>query len=86
MKKEITAENKAQSAAINRVAYILYMVLVLFQVIIADYDWAVANMGVALIFDPFAPARWQDRTKLQKAVLFIHLTLLIAGAAFLTFR
>ena len=86
MKKEITVENKAQSASINRVAYVLYIVLVLFQLITGDYDWAVANMGIALIFDPFASAKWQDRTKPQKALLFLHLALLVAGAAFLSFR
>jgi hypothetical protein len=83
MKQIITVKCRRQSTNINRAAYILYMVLVLFQLITGDYDWAVANMGIALIFDPFAPVKWHDRTMSQKTWLLIHLTLLIAGAVFL---
>lgn len=86
MKQEITANNKTQSDNINRAAYILYMVLVVFQLITEDYEWAITNMGIALIFDPFGSAKWQDRTKPQRAWLLIHLSMLIAGAAFLFFR
>ena len=86
MKQTIPAENNGQSNGINRVAYILYLVLVLFQLITGDYDWAVANLGIALVFDPFASLKWQDRTKYQKACLLIHLTLLSAGAVFLVLR
>lgn len=86
MKQAITTENNAQSNKINRLAYILYMVLVLFQFITGSYEWAVANMGIALVFDPFASVKWQDRTKSQKALLFLHLALLIAGAIFLYLR
>lgn len=86
MKQELTAENKTRSNCINRSAYILYMMLVVFQLLTGDYESAVANMGIALVFDPFAPAEWQHRTKPQKVCLFIHLTLLFAGAAFLCFR
>lgn len=86
MKETITVCNKPQSTNINRAGYILFLVLVLFQVIKGDYDWAVANMGTALVFDPFAPLQWQERTKFQKAWLYIHLTLLITGVAFLFFR
>lgn len=85
MKQEITADNKTQSAKINRIAYLLYMVLVVYLLFSGQYDWALANMGVALIFDPFASVEWQERTKLQKALLFIHLSVLITGAAFLLF-
>ncbi|MGZ5220685.1 MAG: hypothetical protein ACXWC7_11415 [Chitinophagaceae bacterium] len=86
MKQEISVDNKTQSNKINRLAYMLYMLLVLFQLITGEYDWAVANMGIALVFDPFAPVKWEDRTKLQKTCLFIHLSLLITGATFLIFR
>lgn len=86
MKQTVTSGKKAQSTYINRAAYILYLVLVLFQVITGEYDWAVANMGIALVFDPFAPLHWQERTTSQKACLLIHLTLLIAGAVFLFLR
>ena len=46
MKQELTTENKAQSANINRAAYLLYMVLVVFQLVTRDYEWALANMGI----------------------------------------
>jgi len=36
----------------QKAAYILYLVLILFQLITGDYDWAIANMGIALDFDP----------------------------------
>ena len=85
MKQEITIEKKIQSDKINQLAYILYMVLVLFQLVTEDYDWAVANLGIALAFDPFAAAKWQDRTMAQKTWLYIHLALLIAGISFLVF-
>jgi hypothetical protein len=52
MKQALMAENKAQSNNINRAANILYLVLILFQLITGDYDWAIANTGIALDFDP----------------------------------
>lgn len=83
MKQAITAKSTRRLININRVGYILYLVLVIFQISTGKYDWAVANMGIALVFDPFAPLKWEDRTKFQKAVLLTHLTILIAGAIFL---
>jgi len=86
MKQVISKVNETQSASINRAAYILYLVLVLYQWIIGDYYWAVTNMGIALIFDPFSSVTWPNRTNFQKGVLLLHLTLLAGGAAFLVFN
>ncbi len=58
MKQELTAKNEAQSAKINRAAFVLHMVLVVFQLVAGNYEWAVVNMGIALVFDPFSSAKW----------------------------
>ncbi len=80
MKQAITAKSKAQSNKINRYAYILYMVLVLYLVIKGDYDWAVTNMGIALVFDPFdASVKWQDRPPYQKGWLMMHVAIMVIG-------
>jgi formate/nitrite transporter FocA (FNT family) len=76
-----------KSNQINRYAYILYIILVIYLVIKGDYEWAVANMGIAMVFDPFdASVKWTDRPAYQKVWLLIHLTLTFAGLAFLLFR
>ncbi len=80
MKPAITAKCKAQSKQINRCAYIFYMVLVIYLIIKGDYEWALTNMGVALVFDPFdVSVKWQDRTRYQKAWLMIHVAIMALG-------
>ncbi len=87
MKQATTANDKERSIQINRIAYILYLGLVLFLVFIGDYEWATINLGIALIFDPFdASIKWQQRPRYQKAWLFGHLMLTFAGLSYLMFR
>ena len=62
-----------------RLAYVLYLLLVIYQLTIGDYTWAVSNLGIALIFDPFDPSvNWQNKPMYQKVWLITHLTLLAA--------
>ncbi|CAN5787200.1 hypothetical protein BH10BAC3_BH10BAC3_41830 [soil metagenome] len=84
MKQAITAKNMVQSNKIKRYAYILYMALVVYQVCKGDYEWAVANMGIALIFDPFdASVKWHDRPQYQRVWLIVHLAIMLAGFAYI---
>lgn len=83
MKEAITTNNGAKSEQVNRYAYILYLILVVYLVIIGDYEWAVSNLGIAMVFDPFdASVKWHDRPRYQKVWLLCHLTLTFAGFAF----
>jgi hypothetical protein len=84
MKQVITTKNNAQSTQINRYAYILFMGLVIYLVFKGDYDWALTNMGVALVFDPFdASVKWQDRPRYQKAWLLIHVAIMAIGFVYI---
>ncbi len=84
MKQEITAKNKAQTIQVNRWAYILYMVLVIYLLFKGDYDWALANMGVALVFNPFyTSVKGEDRPRYQKAWLMIHVTIMAIGFVYI---
>lgn len=84
MKQELTANQNRQTKQINRYAYILYLILVAYLLIKGDIEWAVANMGIAMVFDPFDPkVKWQDRPLYQRAWLIAHLTLTFAGFLYL---
>lgn len=49
-----------------------------------DWSTAVANLGIALAFDPFDPAvTWKQRPWYQKVWLTIHLALVAAGFGYL---
>lgn len=80
MKEAMTAINTVQSNKINRYAYLVYLALVVYLVCKGDYDWAVTNLGIALIFDPFdAAVKWQDRPAYQRAWLIAHLGIVLSG-------
>lgn len=84
MKQELTANQNRQTKQINRYAYILYLILVAYLLIKGDIEWAAANMGIAMVFDPFDPrVKWQDRPLYQRAWLIAHLTLTFAGFLYL---
>lgn len=86
MNQEISP-TKNQSAGINRYAYFLYLLLVIYQLCTGNFEWAVSSFGIALIFDPFdGSVKWQNRPKYQKIWLLAHLTILLAGFAILVFR
>ena len=87
MKSELTAEQSIQSNRINRLCYGLYLLLVAYLLIVGDYEWAIASLGIALVFDPFdASVKWSDRPRYQKVWLLCHLTFTFAGFFFLLFR
>ncbi len=87
MKQAVTTEQRTQSNRINRVAYGLFLILVVYLLIVGDYEMAVTNLGIALVFDPFdASIKWNDRPLYQRTWLICQLTLTFAGLAFLLFR
>ena len=87
MKQAITTNKKTQSDLINRYGYILFLILVIYQAATGDLEWAVANLGIALIFDPFdSSVKWQDRLLYQKLWMIFHLLLVAAGFVYLLVR
>lgn len=86
MKQELKTETTPKFLPFNRYAYVLYMVLVIYLVIKGDYEWAFANLGIALVFDPFdTTVKWQQRPMYQKVWLLVHLALTFAGLIFIIF-
>jgi len=86
MKLKSSAGTTPKFSPFNRYAYIAYMVLVIYLFIKGDYEWAFANMGIALIFDPFNPSvKWQQRPMYQKVWLLVHLALTFAGLFYIIF-
>lgn len=85
--KQVANINKAQTNRINRSAYIIFLALVVYLFIKGDYDDAIANLGIAMVFDPFDSfVKWNDRPRYQRAWLIVHVTLVFAGVAFLIYR
>lgn len=67
-----------KSLAVNRLLYSGFLLLCLYFLVKGDVTDAASNLGIALIFDPFAPATWQERKKWQKAWLFVHVIFVIS--------
>jgi hypothetical protein len=87
MKPELTAKCDKQAIQVNRFTYILYMVLVAYLFFKGDIEWAVTNLGIAMIFDPFdAKVKWQNRPPYQKVWLIFHVTLTFVGFLYLVLR
>ena len=87
MKQELTAKCDKQSVQVNRFTYFLYLVLVAYLFIKGDVEWAITNLGVALVFDPFdANVKWKNRPRYQKVWLIAHVTLTFAGFLYLILR
>lgn len=87
MKQAITSEQRIESNRINRVGYGLFLVLVVYLLFKGDYEWAVTNLGIALVFDPFdASVKWNNRPLYQRVWLICHLAFTFAGFAYLLFR
>jgi hypothetical protein len=77
MKQE---ESKDRTSIFNRLAYGLFIVLAIYQIIFrVDYIDAASSMGIALIFDPFdQTVKWPQRPIWQRAWLIIHLLIAIS--------
>ena len=87
MKEETNTNTKISAITGYRFAYFTYLALVSFQLYIGEYEWAVSNFGIALVFDPFdASIKWEQRPTYQKVWLLTHLTLLISGVTFIIFH
>jgi hypothetical protein len=85
--KQATIATKPSATTGFRLAYFLYLVLVVYQLFIGDYEWAITNFGIAMVFDPFdASVKFNHRPLYQKLWLYAHLTLSLGGFAFLLFR
>lgn len=85
--KQVTSTTKSQTAGGYRLAYFIYLVLVVYQLFTGDYEWAVSNFGIAMVFDPFdSSVSWKDRPRYQRVWLYSHLALTLCGFAFLILR
>ena len=86
MEKELSPQAERKYTPFNRMAYGLYVVLVIYLFIKGDYEWAFTNLGIALVFDPFDPnVKWQQRPMYQKVWLLVHLTLVVVGLFYIIF-
>ncbi len=86
MKQELSTETTPKFTPFNRYAYVGFLVLVIYLFIKGDYEWAFANLGIALVFDPFDPSvKWQQRPMYQKVWLLVHLALTFAGLFYTIF-
>lgn len=84
MKQELTSHQEKQSNQVNRLTYIVYLILVTYLFVIGDIEWAITNLCISLLFDPFdAGVKWPDRPFYQKIWLIAHLTLTLAGFLYL---
>jgi hypothetical protein len=84
MKQALTHKSNNQTFHFNRFAYFLYLILVAYLFVKGDLEWAITNLGIALVFDPFdSEVKWQSRPSYQKVWLIAHLTLTFAGFLYL---
>ena len=80
MKQELTDKEAKQPIMVYRMAYGMFLLLVIYYLFRGDVENATINMGIALIFDPFgANVKWQDRPLYQRVWLLLHLFLAFAG-------
>ncbi|MEJ7768999.1 MAG: hypothetical protein WKF89_14375 [Chitinophagaceae bacterium] len=84
--KQITADTKSQPAS-YRLAYFIYLILVVYQLFMGEYEWAISNFGIAMVFDQFdTSVKLNDRPLYQRVWLYTHLALTVGGFAFLLFH
>lgn len=87
MKKELSAKEVTGSIKINRYAYGIFLLLVIYQLVNRDIENATINLGIALIFDPFDQnVIWKDRPLYQRIWLLVHVALTFAGFLYLVFN
>lgn len=69
-----------KSLLINRVLYICFLILGLYQILISkDYNQAAASFGIGLAFDPISnDIPWAQRTMIQKSIPIIQLAMCAA--------
>ncbi len=87
MKPDLSDKAVNQSLKISRYGYIFFLLLILYFLVRGNIENAIINLGIALIFDPFdSKVRWEQRPLYQKLWLFVHVSLVFAGFAYLVFR
>jgi hypothetical protein len=65
------------STKINRFLYAGFVVLAVYYLFQRDAGTAMANLGIALAFDPFDPKQpWNERPMWQRIWLYTHLALM----------
>jgi hypothetical protein len=65
------------STKINRFLYAGFVVLALYYLFQRDAGTAMANLGIALAFDPFDQKQpWKERPLWQRIWLYTHLALM----------
>ena len=86
MKEELTTKPTPKFLPFNRYAHVMYLILVVYLAVKGDYEWAFANLGISLIFDPFDPTvKWELRPLYQKAWLLTIVALMCAGLIYTIF-
>ena len=63
----------------NKILYVGFLVLGIYQaIILKDNLQSAASLGIGLAFDPFnQEEKWNDRPTWQKAILTVHLALIV---------
>jgi hypothetical protein len=71
----VSPKSKDVSEKFNRFAYTAFVILALYFLVFSkDISQALANLGIALVFDPFNPKKsFPERPIYQRAWLIIHL-------------
>jgi hypothetical protein len=63
------------------------IILVAYLFVKGDIEWAITNLGIVLVFDPYdAEVKWQNRQFYQKVWPFAHFTLTFIGFIYLILR
>ena len=76
--KEITA-TKIPSSALNKAAYIAFLLVGIFYLVKKDFSNAVIYWGIGLVFDPFnQQVPFNKRPFWQQAWLIVHLAITFA--------
>jgi hypothetical protein len=73
------ATPKNISPVVNRWMYGGFIALAIFFLVRGEIMNAAANLGIAMIFDPFDQAvKWNERKLYQRIWLFVHVAIVLA--------
>jgi hypothetical protein len=77
--------NPNTNTFINRLGYSMFLLLGIYQVLWGNHcGQGIANLGIAMIFDPFNPQQpWQQRPLYQRIWLLLHVGIVICGFIYL---
>lgn len=81
-------KNRAIPKNINRILYTAFTLIgILYWIFGTDKSNGIAQLGIALIFDPFNPRQpFGQRPTYQKVWLFGHVAVVLAGFAWEIFK